>query len=98
MTGTQFSVEIQPIIPGALARLEELANDLIYSWSRQVRTLFAYLDRDLWHTCGHNPKVFLRRVPQHKLDEAARNLAYLQDYHGVLSDYDTFRQALRGRK
>jgi starch phosphorylase len=91
MSGTQFSVEIQPIIPRALARLEELANDLVYSWSRQVRTLFAYLDPDLWHTCGHNPKVFLRRVPQHKLDEAARNLAYLQDYHGVLSDYDTYR-------
>jgi hypothetical protein len=49
---------------------------------------------DLWSLCDYNPKVFLRRVPQYTLDEVARNLAYLQDYHGVLSDYDTFRQVL----
>jgi len=91
MSGTRFSIEVQPIIPKALSRLEELANDLVYTWSRPVRMLFAQLDRDLWEACGHNPKVFLRRVDQQKLDAAARNLSYLQEYRAVLSDYDTYR-------
>ncbi len=90
MSGTRFYLEVQPVLPKALTRLEELANDLLYSWNRQVRALFAHLDRELWHACGHNPKLFLRRVAQGKLDAAARNLVYLQDYHGVLSDYDTY--------
>src|SRR5919106_507507 len=62
MSGTRFSIEVQPVIPKALIRLEELANDLVYSWSRPVRRLFAHLDRELWRACGHNPKVFLHRV------------------------------------
>ncbi|MGH8509627.1 MAG: alpha-glucan family phosphorylase [Gammaproteobacteria bacterium] len=90
MTGTRFDLEVQPVIPEALARLEELANDLVYSWNRPIRTLFAHLDRDLWHACGHNLKIFLRRVAQDKLDAAASNLVYLQDYRSVLSDYDTY--------
>jgi starch phosphorylase len=90
MSGTRFTLEVQPRIPKALARLPEIANDLVYSWSRPARGLFANLDRELWHNCGHNPKLFLRRVAQEKLDEAAKNLVYLQDYHGVLSDYETY--------
>ena len=70
MIGTRFTLEIQPTIPERLKRLEELANDLLYSWDRQVRSLFFRLDRELWEACGHNPKVFLRRVSQEKLEQA----------------------------
>ena len=57
MTGKLFSLEIQPRIPSQLARLEELANDLLYSWDRSVRSLFHRLDDGLWQTSGHSPKV-----------------------------------------
>ncbi len=90
MTGTRFDLEVRPVLPTVLARLEELANDLVYSWNRPIRTLFAHLDRDLWHACGHSLKIFLRRVAQDKLEAAANNLVYLQDYRSVLSDYDTY--------
>ena len=95
MTGTRFDLEVQPVLPKVLARLEELANDLVYSWNRPIRTLFAHLDRDLWHACGHNLKIFLRRVAQDKLEAAANNLVYLQDYRSVLSDYDTYSAGRR---
>ncbi|BAU57647.1 glycogen phosphorylase [Halorhodospira halochloris] len=56
---------------GGVSRLEEPAENLYYSWDRHVRALFVYLDPELWEICGHNPKFFLRRVAQHKLEEAA---------------------------
>jgi starch phosphorylase len=90
MTPSRYTLEVQPIVPPALSRLSELASNLAYSWSRRARLLFANLDRDLWHACGHNPRVFLRRVSQEKLDDAASNLVFLQDYQGVLSEYDTY--------
>ena len=62
MTGTRFSLEVQPVVPARLARLNELANDLLYSWDRQVRGLFFRLDRELWDACRHNPRVCRRRV------------------------------------
>ncbi len=74
---TIFELEISPRIPPELAALEELANDLRYSWERDVRALFASLDPALWEACGHNPKVFLRRVSQQKLERAAQNRSYM---------------------
>ena len=93
MTETTFTVEVQPRLPARLRRLEELANDLVYSWDRRVRALYARLDAELWREVGHNPKVFLRRVSQQALDEAAQDRGYLEEYSRALSGYDSYTQA-----
>ncbi|MFZ5491287.1 MAG: alpha-glucan family phosphorylase [Pseudomonadota bacterium] len=93
MTHTTFTLEVAPRIPARLRRLEELASDLFYSWDRRVRALFARLDGELWRACGHNPKVFLRRVSQQALDEAAQDRGYLEEYSRALSGYDSYLQA-----
>lgn len=90
MPGTRFSLEVQPKIPSQLARLEELANDLLYSWDRNVRALFFRLDPDLWYPCGHSPKVFLRRVSQQRLEQAVYDQVFMEDYNRVLSIYDNY--------
>ena len=89
-TGTQFSIEIQPVLPEQFARIPELANDLYYSWNYGVRGLFRHLDEDCWNACSHNPKVFLRRLRQHKIDAAARDPILLAEYRQTLSNYDTY--------
>ncbi len=90
MPGNRYLVEIQPVIPSRFERLGELVNDLYYSWSRGVRALFRHLDEECWDACGHNPRVFLRRVRQSKLDAAAQDPILLTEYRRVLSDYDTY--------
>ncbi len=97
MSGTRFALEVQPRIPPELERLEELANDLLYSWDRSVRSLFFRLDPPLWESSGHNPKVFLRRVAQQRLQEAAEDRIYVEAYNRVLSTYDTYLQAEQRR-
>ena len=96
MPGSQFPLEIQPRIPPELERLNEMANDLMYSWDRSIRSLFHRLDRGVWEGCGHNPKAFLRRVPQQRLDEAVNDRSYMEDYRRVTSAYDAYREH-RGR-
>jgi starch phosphorylase len=90
MSGTRFSLEVQPRIPAALKQLEVLANDLFYSWDRQVRRLFTRLDQDLWGSSGHNPKTFLRRVSQERLEAAANDRVFIEDFQRVLAAYDTY--------
>lgn len=90
MAGTRYLIEVQPKIPESLNRLEELANNLLYSWDRQVRGLFFRLDRELWESTGHNPKMFLRRIDQRKLEQAAEDPVYMQEYAKVISTYDTY--------
>lgn len=89
----KFSIEIQPAIPARLERLAELACDLRYSWDRNTRTLFSRLNRQLWDDLGHNPKVFLRRIDQHRLARAADDPVYLDAYDRTLSRYDTYQHA-----
>ena len=96
MPGSIFPLEVQPRIPPELERLPEIANDLMYSWDRSIRSLFHRLDRDLWDNCAHNPKVFLRQVSQQRLDEAVRDRSYMEDYRRVCSGYDSYREH-RGR-
>ncbi|HEY3328091.1 MAG TPA: alpha-glucan family phosphorylase [Novimethylophilus sp.] len=88
--GNKYSIEVVPKIPRKLLRLEELANNLWYSWDRPTRSIFAQLHPKLWDVAGHNPKVFLRRVDEHRLQEAAENQAFLTNYNRVLASYDSY--------
>ncbi len=87
---TVFQVEVNPKIPPRLARLEELASNLWYSWDRPTRTLFSRLHTGLWDAVGHNPKAFLRRVDEEVLVDAADDPVFLANYNRVLSAYDTY--------
>jgi len=90
MTANLFTLEVEPRIPDALARLPELADNLFYSWDRDVRALFRALDVDLWHAVGHNPRLLLRRVGQQRLHEAALNTRFLDLYRSALLRFDDY--------
>lgn len=96
MPGSQFPLEIQPRLPPELARLQDMANNLMYSWDRSIRSLFHRLDRRVWDGCDHNPKAFLRRVSQQRLDEAVMDRSYMEEYGRVTAAYDAYL-AHRGR-
>lgn len=87
---TPFIVTVNPKIPPRLSRLEELANNLWYSWDRGTRNLFSRIDQRLWGAVGHNPKAFLKRVDESLLQKVAEDQAFLAGYNSVLSAYDSY--------
>jgi glycogen phosphorylase len=93
MPGREFTLEVVPNLPEEVGRLAELADNLWYSWHRPARSLFGLLDPALWRRVGHNPKLFLRRVDEALLRQAARDEVYLASYRAVLSTYDTYHGA-----
>lgn len=92
MTVKTFKVEVRPTIPESLQSIEEMANDLLYSWDRGVRGLFYRLDSTLWEECNHNPKVFLRRVSQKTLEEAADDHIFMEEFIRVQSVYRSYHE------
>jgi len=92
MPGTRFQLEVNPAIPARLARLEELSNNLWYSWDRATRALFSRLHPTLWHAVNHCPKAFLKRVDQKRLHSAAEDPIFLGTMSRVLSAYDSYHQ------
>ena len=89
-SGTIFKLEVNPKIPHRLRRLEEIADNLWYSWHRPTRSLFSRLDRRLWRAVNNSPKEFLRRVDERRLVEAANDQVFLSSFNQILSDYDTY--------
>ncbi|MCX7156283.1 MAG: alpha-glucan family phosphorylase [Rhodocyclales bacterium] len=90
MPGTRYQLEVNPAIPPRLARLEELTNNLWYSWDRPTRSLFARLSPGLWRAVHYSPKAFLKRVDQKKVKEAAEDPVFLGTMNRVLSAYDSY--------
>jgi starch phosphorylase len=90
MRGTPYRLDVRPRLPQSLQRLDELANDLWYSWNRATRTLFARLNPTLWAAVGHSPKSFLRSIDQKHLEHAAADPVFLNAFQRVLSAYDSY--------
>src|SRR3954470_9545612 len=86
--GTRYTLEVNPRIPKRLARLEELAGNLWYSWDRSTRALFARLNPALWDAVGHSPKAMLKRIDEQKLLDAAADPAFLDSLNRVLPAFD----------
>jgi starch phosphorylase len=79
---------LQQKLPPRLARLEELAYNLWWSWHRASRDLFKQLDRTLWTTTRHNPVRILQEIPQESLNELAKDPIFLRDFDAVLMEMD----------
>lgn len=69
-----FNVTAQ--LPKALEPLEELANDLSFSWIPAARSLFRRISPTLWNETNGNPVAVLNRVSSKRLAELARDRSF----------------------
>ncbi len=89
---------VRPALPAALARLNEIAYNLFWSWDHTLRSLFRRLDPILWKSCNENPILLLGRIPQAALEKAAADPRYLALYRRACALYDTYIQAEQPRR
>jgi glycogen phosphorylase len=75
-------------VPSRIARIEELAYNLWWSWNAEPRALFEALDPRLWDDTEHNPVKLLHEVPADRLAKAAADPAFLKRYDAVMHNFD----------
>lgn len=68
---------VVPRLPSSLERLRDIAHNLWWAWAPEGRDVFVRLDPDLWEEVHGNPVELLSRVHQRRLDEMAKDDAYL---------------------
>ena len=79
---------VAPRIPGNIAFLEKLANNIWWCWHPRAIELFMRVDSNLWREVGGNAKTFLRRVPEKRLAEMAEDSNYLKLLETVRQEFD----------
>src|ERR1041384_6965223 len=73
----------QSPLPDRISRLNSIARNLSWSWSRDARALFRMLDEALGHRTRHNPIELLRRVDAARLAACAQDPAFLKRYDAL---------------
>jgi starch phosphorylase len=81
---------VLPNLPERIQPLQELASNLWYCWHWDVVRLFIRLDADIWEECYQNPVEMLARLPQHKLEEAAEDEAFLANLDKVYQEFQHY--------
>ncbi len=79
---------VRPSVPPALARMPELAYNLVWSWEPVIRSLFRRLDTDLWKEVGYNPVAMLGCVSQATLERVALDPRYRALYAQACERFD----------
>ena len=79
---------VAPRIPGELAFLEKLADNIWWCWHQSAIELFMRIDPNLWREVGGNAKMFLRTVSGKRLDELVRDSGFLRNVRSVQSEFE----------
>ncbi|MGH7255883.1 MAG: alpha-glucan family phosphorylase [Nitrospirales bacterium] len=83
----------QRSFPSSIARLQELAHNLWWSWHPDARHLFESIDATLWRLTQHNPVKLLQDLKPDRLAALAEDPGFLRRYSGVLKTLDEYLTA-----
>ena len=83
-------ITVNPQLPKRIGRINEIANNLWWSWNTDFLRLFKVIDIDLWERCNKNPVKFLKAVAQEKLEAASKDVQFLKEYDKVVADFDGY--------
>ena len=81
---------VNPQLPKNINRLQEIANNLWWTWNTEFLRLLKKIDQDLWELVGKNPVKFLKRVSQERLEKAAENDKFVKEYNKVVKNFDDY--------
>ena len=83
-------ITVKPQLPKSINRLDEIANNLWWSWNSEYLRLLKKMDKDLWETVDKNPVKFLKRISQERLEKAAKDSSFVKEYEKVLKNYEDY--------
>ncbi len=81
------SFVVVPSLPELLEPLRQLAYNMWWSWNPPAMDLFRRLDIDIWRRVGHNPVALLWQVDQDRLDQVAKDDAYIAQLCRVMDSF-----------
>ena len=77
-------ITVNPQLPKNISKLQEISNNLWWSWNTEYLRLLKKIDLDLWETVNKNPIKFLKRVSQERLEKAANDPNFVKEYEKTL--------------
>jgi starch phosphorylase len=83
-------ITVTAVIPQKLARLNDIAYNLWWSWNSEAIDLYREIDLALWEKLGKNPVRFMQEVSQKKLEQKLNDADYIKRYDEVVASFDRY--------
>ena len=86
---------VRTVLPESLSALDELSSNLRWSWHEPTRQMFRSVDPELWEVTGHDPIALLGAVGPARLDELARDAAFVSTTKTLVDDLHDYLEKPR---
>lgn len=86
-------IAIKSHLPETLKKLEELSENVWWSWTYEARELFEEIaGPELWHHCQENPVYMLQQLPLERLNRFANDTTFLRKLDAVHMRFRDYMQ------
>jgi len=83
-------IKVTTELPPQLARLNDIAYNLWWSWNNEAIDLFREIDLALWEKLNKNPIRFLQEVNHKKLLDKQADPEFMERYNMVVNRFDSY--------
>lgn len=90
---TWKKILVQPVYTQELKKLEELAQNLWWSWNFEAIDLFECINPEMWEAFDHNPIPLMESLTRKKMDALENDKDFIKKLNKV---YDAFKAYMKG--
>lgn len=83
-------IRVMSELPDCVKKLEDIANNLWWSWNVDSLKLFKMIDDNLWVKVKNNPVKFLQEVSHSKVDKACSNPEFMDKYYQISKRFEDY--------
>lgn len=81
---------VQPRLPAKFEGLNELANNLWWTWNYEAVELFEIIDPELWEQTEKNPILLLKKVSHERYNQLLEDEEFLLKYNLVYTKFNRY--------
>ena len=83
-------VSVKSHLPESLNKLEEIAQNIWWTWDSAAKNLFRHIDKEAWIEAKSNPVLLLNILPYEKLMAMGKDKEFLAKIDAIYTDFQNY--------
>ncbi|MCX5782845.1 MAG: alpha-glucan family phosphorylase [Elusimicrobia bacterium] len=84
------SFSVAPNLPENLKALDEISQNMWFTWNWEAIMMLVSMDEELWHRSHRNPRWVLGNLPSERLAELSKNQEFVNNLANVKKLFDDY--------
>jgi len=91
-------INVRSHLPESLNKLEEIAQNIWWTWDSDAKTLFRQIDHEAWVEASSNPVLLLNILNYEKLVAMGKNVEFIKKVETVYNEFKTYLNVPKNKK